>query len=307
MVYHSRHMPFGVIKKCVGSRLWTILLGMAIAIALVSLGIFIGSYWSFASGVIEKAVIEGILDEESEDDAYADPIRENIERDVLLNPELFPQEEIEEMNGDFPFKEEAAAIVSLLCPVDEEEDYSGSGIIFEEQGMILTNRHVQGNMEEFYCTVGITNAMSEDPILAYYADIEGSVILDNDTEIDLAIMRIVDAEEGYEMPEKFPYIPMDTWGSSDALEPGESLFVIGYPIMGDETISITEGIVGGKIGADWIKITALVGPGSSGGAVLNGEGQLVGILTMLAEEGMGYAIGTDAIKEWYSKLNGTSD
>ena len=299
-------MPLGVIKKFIISCPWAIILVMVISTALVLLGILIGSYWSFASDAIGKAVIEGVLDDESENDAYTYPIRENIERDVLLNPELFPQEEIKEMNGDFPFRDEAAAVVSLVCPIDDEEDYVGTGIIFEEQGLILTNRHVQGNAEEFYCTVGVTNAMSEEPMFVYYSDIEGAVILDDDTEIDLAIMRIVEAEEGYEMPEKFKSIPMDTWGSSDALVAGDPLYVIGYPDMGDVTISVTEGIVSGKYGSDWIKITALVGPGSSGGAVLNEKGQLVGIIVM-EDESMGYAIGTDAIKEWYSRLNGTSD
>ena len=295
-------LPSIVIKKCAKMRLWLFLLGMVFASALVLLGILIGSYWHFASRTIEKAVLEGVFGE-LEEDSYTPQIRNATKRDMLLNPELFPQEKIKDTDHGFSLKEASSAIVSLSCPHYDYLGSQASGIIIDKQGLILTNRHAIGSMEEYYCTVGFTNAISEEPIHIYYADTEGEIASENDSEIDLVVLRIVDTEEGFDMPKEFPSIPVDFWGSSDDLQLGESLRVVGYPYIGKETISVTEGIMSGREGYDWIKTSALIGAGSSGSAVFNDEGQLVGIISLQVGDGMAYAIGTDAIKEWlrYSK------
>ena len=280
---------------------------MILASTLVLLGILIGSYWHFASDVIEKAVLEGVLDDDEEDDvweiSYGSYIRENVEHDVLLNPELFPERRNKKVVGSFPFKEAASAVVSIICPHNEEDDLKATGVIIDEEGLILTNRHLTGGLEEYYCNIGITNAISKEPIYdVYYADIDSEMEFGDESKVDLVVLRIVDSDGEFDLLEKFPSIPVNSWGSSDDLQIGESLYAIGYPNLGDDTISITEGIMSGRFGSDWIKVSALAGPGSSGGAVLNEKGQLVGITTMGGDEGMGYAIGTDAIKEWYSKM-----
>jgi S1-C subfamily serine protease len=154
---------------------------------------------------------------------------------------------------------------------------SGSGIILTSDGWILTNRHVAANAD------------SLKVILSDGSQYEGTV-KGLDTYTDFAIVKI-DAKN----------LPAVTLGDSDALRVGDSLYVIGNP-LGQYPDSDTAGIVsgldrqidvssdlgqGGEALDHLIQTDAAINPGNSGGAVVNSEGQVVGVATATSGQAQG--------------------
>lgn len=139
----------------------------------------------------------------------------------------------------------------------------GSGVILNDKAWIVTNFHIFEGCEKLQIV------HKGDTIT--YNDIIGV-----DIERDLLIIKI---DQG-----KFPEIK--TTGN---VKVGEKVYAIGSPLGLENTIS--EGIVSGnrsevgKSKQSYIQITASLSPGSSGGAVLNGSGELIGISSMGLREG----------------------
>ena len=79
-----------------------------------------------------------------------------------------------------------------------------------------------------------------------------------------------------------------TLGDSDSVEIGDSLQILGYPGIGGETITFTEGAVSGFTsdrsveGRAWIKTDATIAGGNSGGMAANALGELIGVPTIAA-------------------------
>jgi serine protease Do len=143
----------------------------------------------------------------------------------------------------------------------------GSGVILSEDGYIVTNNHV---IERSQNIKVIMNNKEE-----YDARLIGS-----DPSTDLALLKI-DAED-------LPYL---TYGNSDELKLGEWVLAVGNPF--NLTSTVTAGIVSARarnlgINADqysiesFIQTDAAVNPGNSGGALVNQQGNLVGINTAIA-------------------------
>jgi 2-alkenal reductase len=154
---------------------------------------------------------------------------------------------------------------------------SGSGIILTSDGWILTNRHVAANAD------------SLNVILSDGSQYQGTV-KGVDTYTDFAIVKI-DASN----------LPAVTLGDSDALRVGDALYVIGNP-LGQYPDSDTAGIVsgldrsldvasdlgqGGESLSHMIQTDAAINPGNSGGAVVNSEGQVVGVATATSGQAQG--------------------
>ena len=165
---------------------------------------------------------------------------------------------------------------------------SGSGVIIRPDGYIVTNNHVVEGASEL--TVTLNNHKN------YSASIVGT-----DPNCDLAVIKI----EG----ENLPVINI---GNSDAVKLGEGVLAIGYPLNLD--VTVTQGIVSAKsrsIGINreapspveaYIQTDAAVNPGSSGGALVNMRGELVGINSAIASPtgsfaGYAYAIPSDLVKK----------
>ena len=164
---------------------------------------------------------------------------------------------------------------------------TGSGVIYDSDGWILTNRHVVEDAE----TVIIE--LSDDRTF------EG-VVYGIDTLTDLAIVK-VDATG----------LPAAPVGSSAELEPGQLAIAIGNPLGYRHTV--TTGIVSG-LGRDirasdaaqtsaenlrnLIQTDAAINPGNSGGPLLNSAGQVIGINTAVSTtaQGLGFAIPIDVAK-----------
>lgn len=155
---------------------------------------------------------------------------------------------------------------------------TGSGIIIDNQGHIVTNNHV------------VEGANYITAILYDGKELEATVV-GRDPQTDLAVIKV--DPKGL-TPAEF--------GDSSKLEVGELAVAIGSPMGTEYAGSVTAGVISGlnrkvSVGDNSIKLIqtdAAINPGNSGGALANSKGQVVGINTVkFAEtrvEGMGFAI-----------------
>ncbi len=171
-----------------------------------------------------------------------------------------------------------------------EQRASGSGVLISEDGYIMTNNHVIENADEINVT--LTNKKT------YKATLVGA-----DPASDLAVLKV----EG----KGFPYL---VYGNSDEVKLGQWVLAIGYPLTLD--VTVTAGIVSAKartLGLNrqsgknspiesYIQTDAAVNQGNSGGALVNTEGQLIGINSAIASPtgtyaGYSYAIPVNIAKK----------
>lgn len=167
----------------------------------------------------------------------------------------------------------------------------GSGIIFSDDGYIVTNAHVIKDAD-----FGVTVTLYDET--AYAAEIVGS-----DDSTDIAVLKI--GASGLS-PAQF--------GDSDECELGDEIITIGSPA--GYSNSVTKGIISGlnrKIQAensatamDCIQIDAAINPGNSGGPLINMWGQVIGItsskLVSTSYDNMGFAITINAAKPIIEEL-----
>ncbi len=155
----------------------------------------------------------------------------------------------------------------------------GSGVIVKSDGYILTNNHVVDEADSIYI-----RTIDERTFPAK--------VIGTDPRTDLAVIK-VDAKN---------LTPIKL-GDSDQLRVGEWVLAIGSPLSPDLAHSVTQGIVSAKgrsevglaVYEDFIQTDAAINPGNSGGALVNLDGELVGINTAIASrnggfQGIGFAV-----------------
>lgn len=164
---------------------------------------------------------------------------------------------------------------------------SGSGIVYSADGYIITNYHV---IEAFVVnsTGGSINVITSDGI-SYSASVVGS-----DPESDLAVLKV----------EATALIPADL-DLGTGLRVGDFAMAVGYPLGMDLASSVTVGVISGidrNISSDvnsegLIQTDASINPGNSGGALVDAQGQVIGItnakIATTTVEGIGFAIPID--------------
>ena len=172
--------------------------------------------------------------------------------------------------------------------IANQELGSGSGIIYSEDGYIITNYHVIEN------ATSVTVTMSDGT--EYDAQIVGS-----DSTSDLAVLKVSAAG-----------LPAADLGDSDKLQIGELVVAIGNPLGYENTV--TDGIVSGlnRQLTDYtdamtlIQTNAAINSGNSGGALVNSKGEVVGInsakLVASNAEGMGFALSINEVKPIVEEL-----
>ncbi|MDR2110165.1 MAG: trypsin-like peptidase domain-containing protein [Spirochaetaceae bacterium] len=188
---------------------------------------------------------------------------------------------------------ETVTINWFLEPVPQEGG-SGSGSIIDTRGYVLTNNHV------------IENAYKVFINLADGSQIEGSVI-GTDPENDLAVIKF-DPPRGMELH----IIP---FGDSGDLRVGQKVLAIGNPFALERTLTV--GIVSGlgrpiqtsrqNIIRDMIQTDASINPGNSGGPLLDAQGRMIGINTMIyspsgGSVGIGFAVPVNTAKRVVAEL-----
>ncbi|MBU0928598.1 MAG: trypsin-like peptidase domain-containing protein [Spirochaetes bacterium] len=182
---------------------------------------------------------------------------------------------------------EVVAINWFLEPVPKEGG-SGSGSIIDARGYVLTNYHV------------IKDAYKVFVNLADGSRMEGRVI-GSDSENDLAVVKFD--------PPKGLSLTVVPYGDSGNLRVGQKVLAIGNPFGLERTL--TRGIVSGlgrpvqqdskTIIRDMIQTDASINPGNSGGPLLNAQGEIIGVNTMIyspsgGSVGVGFAVPVNTAK-----------
>ena len=149
---------------------------------------------------------------------------------------------------------------------------TGSGVIVSPDGYIITNNHVIENNNEIEITTNNNKT--------YRADVIGS-----DPDTDIAVLKI-------NSNEKLPYI---YFGNSDTTRIGEWVLAVGNPFNLNSTV--TAGIISAKsrdlnkrdgVNESYIQTDAAVNQGNSGGALVNTNGELIGINTAITSISGGF-------------------
>lgn len=152
--------------------------------------------------------------------------------------------------------ERASRAVVLIDVQTASNSRQGSGFVVDPSGLILTNQHV------------IRDARTARVKLSSGDVYDRVTILAQDERRDLAVIQVA----GFDMPT----LPL---GNSDSIRVGASVVLIGSPLGLENTVST--GIVSGRRqepeGFQLLQITAPASSGSSGGAVLSGDGEVIGV------------------------------
>ncbi|MGF1595329.1 MAG: serine protease [Acidimicrobiales bacterium] len=174
----------------------------------------------------------------------------------------------------------AQATVQLVgLDAEDRPVCSGSGTFVSGDGLILTNAHVVTADDVCnFVTVGVSVTTDPDrpPQLLYRAE-----VVADDPATDLAVLRVVAGiHPATVVPSSFPAL---TPGDSDQLTIGDTIRILGYPEIGGETVTFTNGSVSGFTAQAGlgdraiIKTDATIAGGNSGGAAIDADGRLVGI------------------------------
>lgn len=166
---------------------------------------------------------------------------------------------------------------------------SGSGVVISPDGYIVTNNHVVSGADKV--TVTFNDRYTSE-----------ATVVSTDPSTDIAVLKVGD--------KNLPYME---FGNSDDVRLGQWVLAVGYPLTLDATV--TAGIVSAKgrsIGINrtqstsavesFIQTDAAVNPGNSGGALVNTQGQLIGINSAIASPtgsyaGYSYAIPANIVRK----------
>ncbi|BDS12919.1 S1C family serine protease [Aureispira anguillae] len=256
---------------------------MVLAISILSSGLTLGIY----KFCIEKPVspVRDVIIKEA---SYAKQVN---------NPNYYP-----DITNVSSFKDAADLVRPTVVHIHSNTggryerlfggESSGSGVIVSEDGYIVTNNHVISGAEEV--TVTLNNKRT------YEAKIIGT-----DKTTDLAVIKIKKRDL------KEAKLPMLQFGNSDDVFVGEWVLAVGNPF--NLTSTVTAGIVSAKgrnidilDGAydieSFIQTDAVVNPGNSGGALVDTDGNLIGINTAIITrsgryEGYSFAVPANLVKK----------
>jgi len=188
------------------------------------------------------------------------------------------------VSAESVYAQDAPAVVTISTEVlgrfGQSGQGTGSGIVVDGKGDIVTNAHVVAGAQR------ITVSFSDGTTAA-------ATLLGSDSSADLAVLR-VDVSASHLHPISL--------GSSDSVQVGDQVYAIGAPFGLSGTL--TEGIVSGLhrsnssaggTGGDLVQTDAAINPGNSGGALLDTQGRLIGITESIQSPvngnvGVGFAI-----------------
>lgn len=177
-----------------------------------------------------------------------------------------------------------ALVRDIFNRVQLAELGTGSGVIYDNKGLIVTNNHVVEGAQE------IVVSLSDGRTVA-------GTVLGVDVATDLAVVKI-EAED----------FAVATFGDSDEIIVGEPAIAIGNPLGLEFRGSVTAGVISalnrsidlGERKFRLIQTDAAINPGNSGGALVNADGEVIGInsakIAVSGVEGIGFAIPVNAAK-----------
>ena len=205
-------------------------------------------------------------------------------------PQSAPQQPLSNTRNTFvvqAVKKVSPAVVGITNKIYVRDNYDqrvlidrgvGSGVIFDSNGYIATNNHVVEGAQE------ISVSLADGKI------IQGKVV-GADPATDLAVVKVEMAN-----------LPTAVFGDSDSLMVGEPAIAIGNPLGLEFQGSVTVGVISalnrtievGDRKFQLIQTDAAINPGNSGGALINADGEMIGInsvkVAVAGVEGIGFAI-----------------
>ena len=186
------------------------------------------------------------------------------------------------------------------------ERSSGSGVIVDPDGYIVTNAHVieRATRIEVELSLAATGSASGTSVLRRRGRVVGAQIVAIDHETDVAVIKI-----------EAKALPVLAFGDSEALRPGQIVLAFGSP-LGLES-SVTLGVVSAvarqltpEDPMIYVQTDAPINPGNSGGALVDTEGRLVGISTLIysqsgGNEGIGFAAPSNIVRNVFAQIRKT--
>ncbi len=199
---------------------------------------------------------------------------------VINKTTVQPQQYWDPFNGRYFYNSDPTQEGQMI------EQGSGSGIIYSEDGYIVTNQHVIDGATEVEVVLNTGTTFT-------------AKIIGEDTKTDLAVLKI---EPGNEK------LTAATLGDSTTIEVGELAVAIGNPMGMEFSGSVTAGIISAVNRTmtienrtyNLLQTDAAINSGNSGGALINQYGEVIGInsvkLSVTGVEGMGFAIAISEAK-----------
>ena len=174
---------------------------------------------------------------------------------------------------------------------EETEHAMGSGVIVSNDGYILTNNHVVQKADTI--SVRLSNGKRLP-----------AKVIGTDKKTDMAVIK-VNAKN----------LPVATLGNSDDVKVGQVVLAIGSPLSPDLANTVTMGIISAKNRyevhlanySDYLQTDAAINPGNSGGALVNVDGDVIGINSAIAtqtggNQGIGFAVPINLAKDIMNQL-----
>jgi len=183
------------------------------------------------------------------------------------------------------YQKASPAVVFILALEGSQTGRGGTGSIIREDGLVITNAHI-------FARKGSSKPLSDVSVFlkpervtgSHRADLsrryEGKIVA-YDPPLDLALVKIADMD-----------VPPTTlaFGDSDRVVTGDQAYAIGHPEQGG-LWSLTTGVIstqrqdfGGVIGKNLFQTEASINRGNSGGPLLDGQGVMIGINSMIARQ-----------------------
>lgn len=182
---------------------------------------------------------------------------------------------------------------------------TGSGVILDPSGYVVTNNHVvQGARRIQVVLAGPPGSLPRASILKPRGPTVGAQLVGTDPDTDLAVIKV----DGTGLPT----LPL---GDSEGLRQGQIVLAFGAPLGLDN--SATMGVVSASARQlepespmIYVQTDAPINPGNSGGPLVDTEGRVVGINTMMlsqsgGNEGLGFAVPSNIVKNVYDQIRAT--
>ena len=153
-------------------------------------------------------------------------------------------------------------------------DGSGSGFLVSDRGHIVTNAHVVGE----HTSVTVRAASGR---------LSNARVLGRDETLDLAVLAVEPSQDVRPM----------TLGNASEIRPGDEVIALGFPLSNDlgGDYTVTTGVISSRRiqdSVERIQTDAAINPGSSGGPLVNREGEVIGVntSTLVGYEGVSFAV-----------------
>ena len=179
---------------------------------------------------------------------------------------------------------------------------SGSGVVLDAKGYILTNSHVVSGARRVQVLLpAVSGPPAPRSILGTSGRLVGAQIVGVDAETDLAVLKV--DEKG------LPALPL---GDSEALHQGQLVLAIGSPLGLENSVSF--GVVSAvarqlqpESPMIYVQTDATINPGNSGGPLVDVEGRVIGINTLIysqtgGSEGIGFAAPSNIVRNVFEQI-----